>query len=215
MPFTPELHYFYLYIKHHIQSNHNIRCERADDRVLTQPILDKINALIRDADLIIADCSGRNPNVFYELGIAHALGKKVILITKDPLHDAPSDVRHFEFIHYELDQHDSFLKSLDNALKHIMFEKYRFLYDYAVTALGDFTAARQIRIEQAGQDEFVRRVRSAERFEEIPGLDDPGRIIPFLLPKLIAEPNEPILMNDIIKFYESEEKKTRRKRKQK
>ncbi|MCI0695634.1 nucleoside 2-deoxyribosyltransferase [candidate division KSB1 bacterium] len=99
MPFVPELHYFYLYLKQHIEQHHGIGCERADDRILTKPFLDKINDLIRDADVIIADCSGRNPNVFYELGIAHALKKDVILITKDPVGVAPSDIRHFEFIH--------------------------------------------------------------------------------------------------------------------
>ena len=103
MPFSPELHYFYLYMKKYIEEVHNICCERADDQVLTMPILDKINDSIQNADVIIADCSGRNPNVFYELGIAHAQGKKVILITKDPINEAPSDIRHFEFIKYDFD----------------------------------------------------------------------------------------------------------------
>ena len=64
MPCSPELHYFYLYIKKYTEEVHNIQCERADDQVLTMPILDKINDFIRNADAIIADCSGRNPNVF-------------------------------------------------------------------------------------------------------------------------------------------------------
>jgi hypothetical protein len=92
MPFSPELHYFYLYMKIHIELNHHIVCERGDDKVLTLPILDKIVDYIRNADVIIADCSGHNPNVFYELGLAHAYGKKVILITKDEIKEAPSDI---------------------------------------------------------------------------------------------------------------------------
>src|SRR5438876_8266953 len=91
MPFAPELHYFYLYMKQHIEQKYGIRCERADAQILTKPILDKINDYIRNADVIVADCSGRNPNVFYELGIAHAYGKKVILITRDDVREAPSD----------------------------------------------------------------------------------------------------------------------------
>ena len=69
MPFKPELHYFYLYLKQYLEGKHNIRCERGDSRVLTKPIAEKINTYIKEAELIIADCSGRNPNVFYELGM--------------------------------------------------------------------------------------------------------------------------------------------------
>jgi hypothetical protein len=48
---------------------------------------------------IIADLTNSNPNVFYELGICHALGKKVILITQGT--DVPFDVRHIRHIRYE------------------------------------------------------------------------------------------------------------------
>lgn len=47
-------------------------------------ILEEIVRSIRDAHLIIADLTGGNPNVYYELGIAHALGKRVFLISGDP-----------------------------------------------------------------------------------------------------------------------------------
>jgi hypothetical protein len=124
MPFVPELHYFHLYIKEYIERKYSISCERADDQVLTKPLLDKINHFIRDANVIIADCSGRNPNVFYELGIAHALSKDVILITKDSVNEAPSDIRHFEFIHYELTKHKEFLERLDNALRNVFAKEY-------------------------------------------------------------------------------------------
>ena len=42
----------------------------------------------------------RNPNVFYELGIAHALQKEVVLITQD-INDVPFDLRHFRCVVYE------------------------------------------------------------------------------------------------------------------
>lgn len=89
MPFAPELHYFYLYLKQHIEQKHHLDCERADAQVLTIPLLEKINEYISRADVVIADCSKRNPNVFYELGIAHAHGKKVILVTGDSISEAP------------------------------------------------------------------------------------------------------------------------------
>jgi nucleoside 2-deoxyribosyltransferase len=111
MPFVSHLNFFYLYFKRHIEETHNVRCERADSKILTVPFLDKIVEYIKQADVLIADCSGRNPNVFYELGMAHALGKKVILITGDDLKDAPADVRHFDFIKYDLS--DALQPSID------------------------------------------------------------------------------------------------------
>jgi nucleoside 2-deoxyribosyltransferase len=64
-------------LKTHIEQGFpEVTVERGDDNILTTTILEKIGKLIGQADVVIADCSGRNPNVFYELGMAHALGKR-------------------------------------------------------------------------------------------------------------------------------------------
>ncbi|MDQ3818776.1 MAG: nucleoside 2-deoxyribosyltransferase, partial [Acidobacteriota bacterium] len=55
--------------------------ERVDEQIFTEGILDRIFNQISKADIVVADMTGRNPNVFYEVGYAHALGKKVILLT--------------------------------------------------------------------------------------------------------------------------------------
>ena len=65
----------------------------------TQVSLD-IFSQIAKARLIIADVTGKNPNVNYELGIAHALGKDVIILTQSK-NDVPFDYRHIRYIHYE------------------------------------------------------------------------------------------------------------------
>lgn len=49
--------------------------------------------------MVICDCTGRNPNVFYEAGIAHTLGREVVLITQNP-EDIPFDLRHLRHIRY-------------------------------------------------------------------------------------------------------------------
>jgi hypothetical protein len=49
--------------------------------------------------LVVCDFSKRNPNVFYEAGIAHTLGKPVIPIVQNP-EDIPFDLRHIRFIKY-------------------------------------------------------------------------------------------------------------------
>ncbi len=75
-------------------------CERIDEQIFQESILERIYNQISKADLIIADMSGRNPNVFYEVGYAHALGKNVILLTQNT-NDIPFDLKHYPHIVYE------------------------------------------------------------------------------------------------------------------
>jgi|GEM_PF-734095 len=67
--------------------------ERLDDQIFTEGILDRVFNQISKADVVVADMTGRNPNVFYEVGYAHALGKIVILLTQDS-GDIPFDLKH-------------------------------------------------------------------------------------------------------------------------
>jgi hypothetical protein len=73
---------------------------RADDMYAPEPIIKEIQQSIVKAELILCDMSGRNPNVFYELGLAHAIGKPVILLS-DSLADVPFDLRHIRVIAYD------------------------------------------------------------------------------------------------------------------
>lgn len=66
-----------------------------------QSILKDIVTGIYYADVIIADLTGLNPNVFYELGLAHALNKKVIIITQD-ISDIPFDIKAYRANEYSL-----------------------------------------------------------------------------------------------------------------
>lgn len=72
---------------------------RADDLWEHQFIVQDIVSLIARSRLVICDCSGRNPNVFYEIGIAHSLGKQVILIVQNEA-DIPFDLRHIRYLRY-------------------------------------------------------------------------------------------------------------------
>ena len=74
-------------------------CERVDEQIFTERILDRIYNQISKADILIADMSDRNPNVFYEVGYAHGLGKNVILLTNHA-DDIPFDFKHFTHIVY-------------------------------------------------------------------------------------------------------------------
>ena len=75
---------------------------RSDDVFEPRPVLEKIVRGIAESEAIIADATGRNPNVFYELGISHAEKYNVILIAQDA-DDIPFDLRPFDHIIYRCD----------------------------------------------------------------------------------------------------------------
>ena len=74
-------------------------CERVDEQFYNDSVLQRIYNQIAKADLVVADMTGRNPNVFYEVGYAHALGKEVVLLTQSA-DDIPFDLKHHPHIIY-------------------------------------------------------------------------------------------------------------------
>jgi hypothetical protein len=86
---------------------------RADDFFTGGHIMTEIWSAIVKAKVLIADCTGRNPNVFYEIGLAHALGKPVVLITQAS-EDVPFDLRHYRYIQYEFTPRG--MKSFEDTL---------------------------------------------------------------------------------------------------
>jgi len=75
------------------------RCLRADDIWDESSIIQDIFNLIFRAKIIIVDFTGKNPNVMYETGIAHTLGKHVIPLTQS-LDDIPFDMVHHRALKY-------------------------------------------------------------------------------------------------------------------
>ena len=73
--------------------------ERVDEQIFSEGILERIFNQISKADVIVADMTGRNPNVFYEVGYAHALGKVVLLLAQN-VDDVPFDLKHKPHIVY-------------------------------------------------------------------------------------------------------------------
>ena len=101
MPFSDVLSNTYLVIDS-VASTMNIKCTRADKVSTTsEPILSKICTQISQAYFIIVDITDLNPNVFYELGIAHVLrDANKVLIIKDEATVCPSDIRHLHYYAY-------------------------------------------------------------------------------------------------------------------
>ncbi|HLO27900.1 MAG TPA: hypothetical protein VK249_02120 [Anaerolineales bacterium] len=75
---------------------------RADDIFSPRPFMGKVWDGICAAQLVLADCTEKNANVFYEIGMAHTIGKKVVLITRSEK-DIPADIKHFDYILYNYD----------------------------------------------------------------------------------------------------------------
>lgn len=73
--------------------------ERLDEQIFQEGMLDRIYNQISKADVIVADMTGRNPNVFYEVGYAHALGKITLLLTQNA-NDIPFDLKHLQHTVY-------------------------------------------------------------------------------------------------------------------
>lgn len=81
-----------------ILSEERLTVARADD-LFGGNVVEDIWSAILKSTFIIADVTGRNPNVYYELGIAHTLGKKTILLSQKA-EDIPFDTRHLRHIIY-------------------------------------------------------------------------------------------------------------------
>lgn len=73
--------------------------ERADEIFGTQPIIEDIWDGINSSEIVIADVTNRNPNVMYEIGMAHTVGKPVVIMTQN-IDDVPFDLKHHRCIMY-------------------------------------------------------------------------------------------------------------------
>ncbi|MCI0494096.1 GAF domain-containing protein [candidate division KSB1 bacterium] len=97
MPFETELDDLYKNIIKPSDEKFDFICRREDEFVATGYLSTGIVSHIANANFIIAEVTENNPNVYYELGIAHTLEKVVILLSQK---DVPSDIRHWKYLKY-------------------------------------------------------------------------------------------------------------------
>jgi hypothetical protein len=83
-----------------LTSRCRLTCVRGDDLFGSNVIMDDIRSSIARAHLVVADLTGRNANVFYEVGIAHALDVPVLLLAQS-MDDVPFDLRHRRVLVYD------------------------------------------------------------------------------------------------------------------
>jgi len=97
-----------------------LQCLRADN-LTGQIIIEDIWTKINQCGLVIADVTTRNPNVMYELGITHTVGKPTILITQESS-SIPFDFFHLR--HFEYKDHVDGFKALSERLPEVVREIY-------------------------------------------------------------------------------------------
>jgi hypothetical protein len=76
---------------------------RGDSVYGTRPVIDDIFHGIRSASVLVADVSGKNANVNYELGISHAFKRPVVIISQK-IEDIPFDYQHLRFVIYDIEK---------------------------------------------------------------------------------------------------------------
>ncbi len=187
MPFTEERNYFYLYLKKHIESTYALDVERGDTLRLTLPVAQKIAGQIQRARLVIADISGSNPNVMYEVGAAHALKKPVIFLSQDAPEAAPFDVRHFDFITYKLGDADGLLRALDSTLQAELSEQFGDLYERACALLDDLNRERGIDLAGVSREVFHQRIAAVVSTQRLPRDDNGPSLAEVLLPRIVRD----------------------------
>jgi hypothetical protein len=93
----------------------NIHALRGDDIFRPTDILDDIWDGLTSADFVIAEITGKNANVFYELGMAHAIGKPVLILAQN-VKEIPFDLKTRRILEYRSDQLEIMEQELEKCI---------------------------------------------------------------------------------------------------
>lgn len=99
MPFKEELKIVFDTAVKNASTALKLEAARADASSSSQAIISQVWSGIYHAKVIVADCTLMNPNVLYEIGIAHALGRETVLISQTP-QSLPFDIAHLRILAY-------------------------------------------------------------------------------------------------------------------
>jgi len=107
-----------------IGSRLSYKCERSIIR--TGALIKNILMQLNQADVVLADLTDMNPNVFYELGVRHTLKNRTILVSQK-MDDVPSDLKPYGVITYNTTPNgvNKYKKEISKILKDIRNNPYR------------------------------------------------------------------------------------------
>jgi hypothetical protein len=105
MPFAEPFETYYKKIIKPAVDDNELYAVRGDSLFRSTHIMDDIWSAITESTLVIAELTGKNPNVYYELGLAHAMKKPAILISSN-IEDVPFDLRPLRVLIYDKNDPD-------------------------------------------------------------------------------------------------------------
>jgi hypothetical protein len=120
MPFDGKYDDTYFVAMSHAARQIGAACERVDHAEFSGDIVEEIKRLIRASVAVIVDLSESKPNVLYEAGFAHALGKPVVHISSTDLAVLPFDVRNWNTLPYAVGATTALKDPLAKRLKTVM-----------------------------------------------------------------------------------------------
>jgi len=119
MPFQDEFQVIYEKVIKNVAAEMQMKAIHAGEIFSDREIMEDIWDSICQAKLIIADVTQRNPNVFYELGICHTLGKDTIVLTQDR-DDVPFDIQGRRYLLYAAEDHASLRVDLKKRINYFL-----------------------------------------------------------------------------------------------
>ncbi len=121
MPFAPAYEPVYEAIKSVVTGN-TMQCTRVDQEIFGGGIIEKVMELLRKAEMVIAELSEPNENVYYELGLAHAWSKPVVMLTDDTK-KIPFDLKNLRHVVYSAGNTEELRKKLPPEIAYFRNKK--------------------------------------------------------------------------------------------
>lgn len=139
MPFSPTYQTVYDRIIRPAVEAAGLACIRAEEIYSRPQITADIWKYLRSARIVIAELTGRNTNVLYEVGLAHAIGKPVIILTRNE-DDVPFDLKALRYRYYNTDDPfwgENLKKALIDMLQNLLKEKEYGTVFESITPVGE------------------------------------------------------------------------------
>jgi len=123
MPFSAEFEDVYYMAMGPAAESVNTVCRRVDYESFVGDVMEEVKRLIKGSVAVIVDVSRSNPNVLFEAGLAHAMGRKTIQICSTSPKKLPFDIRNLKTVPYRQGQVHRLKDELTRELKSVLGKK--------------------------------------------------------------------------------------------
>lgn len=156
MPFREPFNIYYNSIFKPAIKSAQLKAVRADDLFRPSVIVSDLWQMVQDAKVLLAELTTKNANVFYELGLAHAIGKPVVLVS-ETMDDVPFDLQQLRVLLYDKDD-PAWGDKLSQGIKAALEETISSPVD-AVPII----FRKKVKSQAPKQDEAIVRIEALER----------------------------------------------------